>query len=325
MYDPTSAEVTIEPDLTRATTWAELRDWLESFPAPRLQIREGGVERREWVFRGVADSRYPLAPSIERRGGGGWAALEKRVVAEFKSRARLHLPLASVPDDELGWLALMQHYRIPSRLLDFTYSPFVALYFAVQEHEPREPEKRRQNQLRVWAVNAPAVRRRFDRVLDQAQKMAQGQGKKKEEGKKRAISFLDFYTDADIVHSDLSRQTRISEALTATGTSRTMLGASGAVAIAAPSHANPRLASQQGIFLVNCAESLALAHSLNKMMSAEASVWCRAIDISVDLCSKIEERLFQMNIHGQSLFPDLEGLARLIEEKIRFQWPAAEY
>ncbi len=37
------------------------------------------------------------------------------------------------------------------------------------------------------------------------------------------------------------------------------------------------------------------------------SEWRRTFDIPVDLLPEIEERLFQMNVHEQSLFPDLEG------------------
>ena len=45
--------------------------------------------------------------------------------------------------------------------------------------------------------------------------------------------------------------------------------------------------------------------------------WCKAIDIPVGLLLDIEARLFQMNIHEQSLFPDIAGVAGLIKQKIR--------
>lgn len=56
------------------------------------------------------------------------------------------------------------------------------------------------------------------------------------------------------------------------------------------------------------------------MMEPCESEWCKTFDIPVHLIPEIEGRLFQMNIHEQSLFPDLEGLAGMIRQKIRLHW-----
>lgn len=54
-------------------------------------------------------------------------------------------------DDYLGWLCFMQHYGVPTRLVDFTRSMFVALYFAF--------EKRKQTDRVIWAINRAALKR----------------------------------------------------------------------------------------------------------------------------------------------------------------------
>ena len=46
-----------------------------------------------------------------------------------------------VPANRLEWLALMQHYGTPTRLLDFTRSPYVACYFALEELPRTDPDK----------------------------------------------------------------------------------------------------------------------------------------------------------------------------------------
>ena len=59
---------------------------------------------------------------------------------------------------------------------------------------------------------------------------------------------------------------------------------------------------------------------LTKMMGSHRGEWRKTFDIPVELIPEIERRLFQMNIHEQSLFPDMEGLAGLIRQKIRLHW-----
>jgi hypothetical protein len=67
------------------------------------------------------------------------------------------------------------------------------------------------------------------------------------------------------------------------------------------------------VFLFNCAQLLTFKESLFKMMQP-CSGWCRTFDIADSAISEIEQRLFQMNIHEQSMFPDMEGLAGLIRQ-----------
>lgn len=124
--------------ICKCDNWTDIVSCLEEFPAPNVTIREGELESTNWIFRGLGDSEFRLKPAIERHAHQKsipWLALEKLVALEFRSRARTHLSASTLPDsqDDLSWLALMQHYSIPTRLLDFTFSPFVALYFAVRE------------------------------------------------------------------------------------------------------------------------------------------------------------------------------------------------
>ena len=58
---------------------------------------------------------------------------EGQLLYEFKRRAHYYLKEYGVPGagNFLEWLSLMRHYGSPSRLLDFTYSFYIALYFAV--------------------------------------------------------------------------------------------------------------------------------------------------------------------------------------------------
>ena len=93
---------------------------------------------RWWIFRGMGDATWDLDSSLTRvlkrstwpRSDG--RAAERSAIGYFKQQARGEL---RDPPDNLnlvGWLALMQHYGAPTRLLDWTMSAFVACYFAYE-------------------------------------------------------------------------------------------------------------------------------------------------------------------------------------------------
>ena len=102
--------------------------------------------RRGWVFRGHAqDNEWRLESSLHRflkKHGerfvprSSWYRRERATISRFRDIAHLHLRHLPEVRDDLAWLALMQHYGGPTRLLDFTFNPVVALYFAVREVRP---------------------------------------------------------------------------------------------------------------------------------------------------------------------------------------------
>lgn len=102
-------------------------------------------------FRGVRDANYDLSPTIYRRMDitkfAEFSALEQRLLTDFKHRSP---PFAGkLPDDDLELLFLMQHHSVPTRLLDWTENPFVALFFALEA--VRLPEK--QTDAAIWILN----------------------------------------------------------------------------------------------------------------------------------------------------------------------------
>jgi hypothetical protein len=81
-------------------------------------------------FRGQVDAQWPLIPTLYRDPYS--EVDEDRYRHEFSLRARPFLDVATTPPkDDWDWYFLMQHYDVPTRLLDWSESALAALYFAI--------------------------------------------------------------------------------------------------------------------------------------------------------------------------------------------------
>ena len=92
-----------------------------------------GDEEPPW-YRGQGDASWGLVPKIYRPELA--PADEKELRQEFQS-AGGQLLGTSIPKNKWDWYFLMQHYGAPTRLLDWTINPLVALFFALEHHFER--------------------------------------------------------------------------------------------------------------------------------------------------------------------------------------------
>lgn len=113
--------------------WNEFQQWYDEL------TQRPDYYKNRWIFRGVSSAQYELETTLEReaqRSGLSLTDLPKleiRIMNDF--RRRFHHYSYHTPErhDIAEWLSLMQHYGAPTRLLDWTYSPYVAIYFAVEK------------------------------------------------------------------------------------------------------------------------------------------------------------------------------------------------
>lgn len=124
----------------RVTTWHEFMSL--------------SAELDGWAFRGQQEAGWPLLSSLSRYLNAyipdrkSWRSREERAIRIFQRKAHNYLTDPSVLNNPLRCLALMQHHGAPTRLLDFTKSPFVAAFFALE---------RAIGDAAVYALNTPRL------------------------------------------------------------------------------------------------------------------------------------------------------------------------
>ncbi len=117
-------------------SWSEFKSKIDSF-------------RPEWIYRGQANASWELASSLER---SSLLEIDHEIeivfIAEYRKATRSFLDFSETPKTTLEWLSLLQHHGTPTRLIDFTESPYIAAYFAFQEEGSEMSES-----VAIWCIN----------------------------------------------------------------------------------------------------------------------------------------------------------------------------
>jgi FRG domain len=119
-------------DMAVIHSWRELDDAVAGLGA--------GSVHAPWVFRGLARASYSNTSSLARLGDD-FPPLERHLIRNFQKYAHRERPGSTLWD----WLSLAQHHGLPTRLLDWTFSPFVAAHFATATSPEHDAV--------VWAVD----------------------------------------------------------------------------------------------------------------------------------------------------------------------------
>jgi hypothetical protein len=122
------------------TSWREFDDAVTEAAA----LARGDRAHPSLVFRGLARAEYTNVSSLARLGDG-FSDLERHLIRNFRKYAHRERPGPTLWD----WLSLAQHHGLPTRLLDWTFSSFVAAHFATATSPGADGV--------VWAVDCAAV------------------------------------------------------------------------------------------------------------------------------------------------------------------------
>jgi hypothetical protein len=241
-------------------SWRELDDAL----GDRSWFRDPARVNPAVVFRGLGSARYRNVHSLSRLQGD-YARLERHLLRSFRKYAHRHAPGPSTWD----WLSLAQHHGLPTRLLDWTYSPLIALHFATLG-PPHESAV-------LWEVDCQGVHERLPAPLREALR---------EEGARV------FTTDLLDEHAPSLR------ALDALGEEEPFL------LFFEPPSLDERIVTQAAVLSVASDPHLQVDDWL-----AEHEDVRRAWRIPPEVKPEVRARLDQANITERVLLPELDGLA----------------
>ena len=280
------------------------------------RYRKNKFCRPEWIFRaekqkkgGGENGKKYLQPAIRKafdlfEPRCDLRELEARLIRDFRRRAHQYIDDPPAMNDVLEWMALMRHYGAPTRLLDWTYSFYVAVYLAVNEcdckgEDGKEPV--------VWTINANWLSELTEEVIERMIPPL------------HASSAL--VAEINGVDKDTPKQNEVIRRLMR---ARTRL-----LYHVTPFRRNEREIAQQGTFL--CVGDVEESFENNLRGSLGVEVWTEflredsranfyklVLEIDAPERNKILEELYTMNINQAVLFPGLQGFAESLHRHLAY-------
>lgn len=231
--------------------------------------------RSDFCFRGMSDAAATLQTGLIRLGGD-YERKEKHLLRNFRKYALgVHTRRQAIASDsDWDWLSLGQHHGLPTRLLDWTFSPFVALHFVTGDlgHYDRDGV--------VWAIDFKKVHALLPKRL-------------KEE---LADEEADVFTTEMLAHAcpTLKQLDRLS--------------AEPFAVFFEPPSMDERIVNQFALFSMLSSPR----QSLDDWLEARPELWHKII-IPASLKWEVRDKLDQANITERVLFPGLEGLIQWLK------------
>lgn len=254
----------------RITNWNDLQRCIfEGAWRPELRLY-----RSQYAFRGLSDTRYSLETSLHRLSGGN-VDLERHLLRNFRKYA--HRDVVE-HDSPWHWLSLAQHHGLPTRLLDWTFSPFVAMHFATANVEKFHLDGV------IWAVSYVEAHRHLP---------------------------VSLRAELDREGSDVFTVEMISK-VARTLAEFDALSVEEFVLFFEPPSIDDRIINQFALFSVMSSPNAAL----DCWLARHPQVYRRFI-IPAELKWEIRDKLDQANINERVLFPGLDGLSAWMKRQYR--------
>ena len=251
-------------------TDVRIHSWLELQDAVFAHSWQEGISRfrSNHVFRGMPRVQHGLDTSLQT---GGFTGVEKHLLMNFRKYA---LRSAVHGDWVWNWLSLAKHHGLPTRLLDWTYSPYVAMHFATHDIRHFDTDGA------LWCVDY----RQTNELLP--------------------AKLRDLLKDDDANIFTTEMLNRVANNLHDFDD----LSDDGFVLFFEPPSLDERIVNQFALFSLPSSATLSLEELLHRR---EATY--RRLIIPADLKWEIRDKLDQANITERVLFPGLDGLSQWLK------------
>ena len=246
----------------RVSSWSELQSRLyEDSWQPNLKRF-----RSPFAFRGLSNAAY-IPESTLTRMGGEYGRREQSLLRNFRKYAHRN---ATQRDSLWNWIALAQHHGLPTRLLDWSFSPFVALHFATVNRADWHSDAM------VWCVDCVKIKNHLPTKLQRLLK--------REDSDVLTVEMLDEVSPTLAALEALSKKPFL--------------------AFFEPPSLDDRIINQAALLSVSSRADL----SVSRWLYEHKELFHRIL-IPAKLKQEIRDKLDQANINERILFPGLDGLS----------------
>ena len=246
---------------------------------PREPDPQTGRRRDTGVYRGASNAARPLLTSLDRLGGmeppHTKVDLEEHILRNFIRYSRPHLDTAR-PHNDWELLIAAQHHGVPTRLLDWTYSPLVAAFFATRPSADGGDHPRA-----IWRLDWQRVHRHF-----------------------KLPPLALQIEDLDAVFGEKQSHSLSPAKLFSTREHRTF------ACMIEPPSLDDRIVAQSATFTLCSTTCASFDRFLEDLELGDALV---KYIIPVEDIGRFRDQLDMVGIDERRLFPDLDGVARAIQ------------
>ena len=243
-----------------------------------------------WIYRGQNQYDWGLASAIDRVNfSNSLTPQKKQEFEKFSIREIKRNPTLfsdkKVPNTDFQTISLLQHYGLPTRLLDFTLSPYVSVFFAIEKSK---------SDCAIFIIN-------YHELVDSINILFQGKYNDNSSEINSLKTNGDFSSDEQFKNIFLNDNQR------------------DFVQIVQPFYLFDRIQQQNGVFLCqgninkSFEENLQQNHEILKKINGHSPFY--KLRIRKEWHAEILRDLFQMNISSQSLFPGIYGAINSIKGK----------